>query len=69
MSTTAAIMIVIIFIAVMVGGYSLRYTVIATAYFHSPIPPFYNTQPQWGGPWWGGDGHGDSHKAYPGKGG
>ncbi|WP_243666250.1 hypothetical protein [Vulcanisaeta sp. JCM 16159] len=45
-------MIVIIFIAVMVGGYTLRCVVIATAYFHMPITPFYNTQPQWG-PWWG----------------
>ena len=52
LTTTAAIMIAIIFIAVMIGGYSLRYVVIATAYFHQPIPPFYNTQPQWG-PWWG----------------
>ncbi|WP_069807347.1 NrfD/PsrC family molybdoenzyme membrane anchor subunit [Vulcanisaeta thermophila] len=42
----------IIFIAVMVGGFTLRYVVIATAYFHVPIPPFYNTTPQWG-PWWG----------------
>lgn len=52
LSRTAAIIIPIVFIAIMVGGYSLRYVVIATAYFHSPIPPFYNTQPQWG-PWWG----------------
>lgn len=52
LSSTGAIIIAIIFAAVMIGGYTLRYVVIATAYFHAPIPPFYNTQPQWG-PWWG----------------
>jgi len=52
LSRTAAIIIPIIFLAVMIGGYSLRYVVIATAYFHSPITPFYSAEPQWG-PWWG----------------
>lgn len=52
LNRTAAVMIAIIFVAVIVGGYTLRYVVIATAYFHTPITPFYNTQPQWG-PWWG----------------
>ncbi|WP_243681518.1 NrfD/PsrC family molybdoenzyme membrane anchor subunit [Vulcanisaeta souniana] len=64
LNRTAAVMIAIIFVAVIVGGYTLRYVVIATAYFHTPITPFYNTQPQWGS-MVGGDGHGNHHKAYP----
>lgn len=47
----AAYAIPIIFISVMVGGYMLRYIVIATAYYYSPFTPLTNAVSQWG-PWW-----------------
>ena len=42
----------IIFIAVMVGGYVLRYVVIAVAYYYAPLSPLVHATYQWG-PWWG----------------
>ena len=42
----------VIFIAVIVGGYMLRYIVIAVAYYYAPFTPLINAEPQWG-PWWG----------------
>ncbi len=47
----AAYAIPVIFIAVMVGGYTLRYIVIATAYNYSPFTPLTEAVSQWG-PWW-----------------
>lgn len=47
----AKIAIPIIFIAVMVGGYMLRYVVIAAAYYYNPFTPLTGATSQWG-PWW-----------------
>jgi len=52
MGTFAKWAILVIFIAVMVGGYMLRYIVMAVAYYHAPFTPLVNAEPQWG-PWWG----------------
>ncbi|MFB6490108.1 MAG: NrfD/PsrC family molybdoenzyme membrane anchor subunit [Thermoproteus sp. AZ2] len=47
----AKIAIPIIFIAVMAGGYMLRYIVIAAAYYYTPFTPLTSATSQWG-PWW-----------------
>ncbi|MFP3303373.1 MAG: NrfD/PsrC family molybdoenzyme membrane anchor subunit [Caldivirga sp.] len=52
MGTFAKWAILVIFIAVMLGGYMLRYIVMAVAYYHAPFTPLVNAEPQWG-PWWG----------------
>jgi formate-dependent nitrite reductase membrane component NrfD len=44
--------ILIIFIAVMLGGYMVRYIVLTVAYYYAPLTPMVNAEPQWG-PWWG----------------
>ena len=52
MGTFAKWAIPVIFIAVIIGGYMLRYIVIAVAYYYAPFTPLVNAKPQWG-PWWG----------------
>ncbi|CCC80723.1 NrfD/PsrC family molybdoenzyme membrane anchor subunit [Thermoproteus tenax] len=47
----AAYAVPIIFLAVMIGGYTLRYIVVATAYYYSPFTPLTEAVSQWG-PWW-----------------
>jgi len=47
----AAFAVPVIFLAVMIGGYTLRYIVVATAYYYSPFTPLVNAASQWG-PWW-----------------
>ncbi|MFP3074972.1 MAG: NrfD/PsrC family molybdoenzyme membrane anchor subunit [Caldivirga sp.] len=52
MGTFAKWAIPVIFITVIIGGYMLRYIVIAVAYYYAPFTPLVNAKPQWG-PWWG----------------
>jgi hypothetical protein len=47
----AAFAVPVIFLAVIIGGYTLRYIVVATAYYYSPFTPLVNAASQWG-PWW-----------------
>lgn len=47
----AAYAIPVIFIAVMIGGYTVRFIVIATAYYYHPFTPLLQAKSQWG-PWW-----------------